>query len=220
MAKSAMSVWSPKDDTDAVYLNDVCGTDSGQVIVIGAVGQAPSSIYLSYDGRSFETYEQATDAPIPAACAANGTEIVSVDMEGTDLRRFQVDGMRYIDLECPQSDCAIPFNSGAPAIWLAAAGHGVVVADSIVHFDATARLAEYAVQGTLLDIHGHSPREIVAVGKKGIAVHFDGKQWRPKATGVTHDLIAVWSLPENAFAVGDRGSLLHYHATHRESRNP
>ncbi len=60
-------------------------------------------------------------------------------------------------------------------------------------------------------IWGTGPKDVFAVGEKGLVLHYDGKSWS-KMKQVSHEtLLDVWGIgPKNVYAVGMYGTLLHY----------
>ena len=64
-------------------------------------------------------------------------------------------------------------------------------------------------------IWGTSPSEVWAVGRNGVAMHFDGKSWTaPNKFPTDKSLRGVWgNAANNYWAVGEGGTILHYDGT-------
>ena len=65
-------------------------------------------------------------------------------------------------------------------------------------------------------VWGSSATDVFAVGNKGTILHYDGKAWALKDSGVTDNLYAVWGTSaSDVFAVGGdiHGVILHYDGT-------
>jgi hypothetical protein len=63
--------------------------------------------------------------------------------------------------------------------------------------------------GVLRGVWGWGHDDVLAVGRGGRILHYDGEQWVTEASGTGTELKAVWgSAPDNVFVVGDGGTIL------------
>lgn len=69
-----------------------------------------------------------------------------------------------------------------------------------------------AVWGSPTDaLSPDGPADVIAVGEGGTALYYDGSQWTELQTGTLADLSGVWRSADNeAFAVGELGTILHH----------
>ena len=67
----------------------------------------------------------------------------------------------------------------------------------------------------ILSVWGTSPTEVWAVGRNGVAMHFDGRSWTaPNKFPTDKSLRGVWgNAANNYWAVGEGGTILHYDGT-------
>ena len=67
----------------------------------------------------------------------------------------------------------------------------------------------------ILSVWGTSPSEVWAVGRNGVAMHFDGQSWTaPNKFPTDKSLRGVWgNAANNYWAVGEGGTILHYDGT-------
>ena len=60
----------------------------------------------------------------------------------------------------------------------------------------------------LRDVWGFDQRRVYAVGAHGVIIRFDGERWHREASGVSHDLLALWGMTPHVYAVGRNGTIL------------
>ncbi len=65
--------------------------------------------------------------------------------------------------------------------------------------------------GALFKVWGSGPSDVIAVGARGVLLHFDGQAWaqQPVQGGVADDLISVWGAgPDRVVVAGGRSNAL------------
>jgi hypothetical protein len=76
---------------------------------------------------------------------------------------------------------------------------------------APAAPADDAITASLLSVWGSGPADVWAVGSDGAVVHYDGKHWVLRESGVKTRLSSVsGTAPDDVWAVGDEGVTLHF----------
>ncbi len=63
----------------------------------------------------------------------------------------------------------------------------------------------------IYDLYAPSKTEVYAVGRRGLAVRWDGSRWRRSPTGTIDDLLTLVGAPEGpAWAGGAHGKMLRF----------
>ena len=115
------------------------------------------------------------------------------------------DGAVWTPAAVPAIDAALSaaiYVASPTEAWIA---HGM----SILKWDGSAWSIAHSAATELLDIAGSSESDVWAVGRDGLAVHWDGTSWSETTTGVAITLTQVASAgPTRAWAAGGRGGTI------------
>jgi hypothetical protein len=85
----------------------------------------------------------------------------------------------------------------------------LVSAGSSTHWVNGVRARHFTpTEEPLFDVWGPAVTDLYAVGRYGVAAHFDGTAWQALSQGNTNDIRDLWVNPADAIAVGERGVIL------------
>ena len=199
-------------------LHDVITTSTGRTIFCGdggtvlvesetEVDETESTVILERNIiPDWETmFQHTTNKILRGLWAASSGVVYAVGDAGTILR---FDGNRWEQLPAPK-DVRLHGVWGTSADNVYACGD----AATIFHFDGSNWELDYCgdVDTALLSITGFGPHDIFVVGDDGIALRYDGVQWRRMQTGTQYELYKVWGLDaEHVLAVGGAGTILRW----------
>lgn len=187
----------------------VWGSGASDLYVAGG---APSAGTLThYDGARWSRV-----ALDPAVLLLNwvhgfGPRDVTVVGNGGTVLHFDGDAWRA-QVTGTRADLWGVWGAARDDLW-AVGGDVTSGAPMMLHFDGAAwstvslpSLVRANVHA-LFKVWGSGPRDVFAVGQRGVVLHYDGAAWSEQFAGASDDLIAVWGTgPSQVVAVGGRGN--------------
>ena len=173
----------------------------GQAVAVGDYGTI-----LRFDGTTWSP-DALPDFTFPNLKGVWGTAIDDLFAVGDGV--FHNDGSGWVEL-------VVPFNGDERAIWGTSTSSLWVGANgALFRFDGSAWVFEHAASTDIVALSGTSDSDVWAITGEEI-LHRDGVGWTsididtilPTAPGL---LTSIWAIaPDDVWAVGDSGMLLHY----------
>ncbi len=186
-------------------LHAMFGTSSLNVFAVGAGGAV-----THWDGSTWTPQATSVDQAL-FGVGGRSSEVLAVGAHKT-LLRYIPPGTLW-DNRSTDLPLALPETTQLNAIWVASNGEAFVVGDGgkILHRSASLVWTEQTsgVEDDLLAVGGTSPSAVLAVGRRGTAVIYNGVKWMnvPNNAGTGFDLFSVLARSTNAtLVVGNNGA--------------
>jgi len=183
---SLLGIWSADPQTTFA-----AGTDG--VIIVTRDG-----------GLTWTRMATGTTANFTGIWGSSATDVFAVGGQGTIVHW---DGVSWRRQSAPTDNALLDLTGFGPDQVYA------VGVDAALAFDGTSwRMMPGDLSAAeLWSVWGPSPDEMFAVGQNGVALRWDGVQWRRMTTPTPFVLFGLWGTASNdVYAVGIRSTVLHY----------
>jgi hypothetical protein len=204
------SIWTEPPSNTTISLHDIWGSSYNDIYAVGDGGTI-----LHYDGNwSAVTHNLTSQALLgiggssPTNVAAVGLDSVTLHYDGKAWYLWTKGPWGYFysvwgissDLFTAGYTMPVPGGSYDEDPW------GI-----ILHYNDSIFI-NYKIFNNvecIYDMFGTSSIDIFAVGKGGI-LHYDGNDWSKMSCGTKVQLNGVWGTASDVYAVGEKGTILHY----------
>jgi len=217
------STWSEMDSGTTRTLNDIWGSSGKDVFAVGNDGTI-----FHYDGSNWSEMNSGTTNHLCGVWGSSATDVFAVGGLGGygdgHAIILHYDGSTWSEM---YSESSVRLNG----IWGSSATNVFAVGEdgTILHYDGStwSEMDSGTEYYNLNDVWGSSATDVYVVGGTGprtyasyIILHYDGTTWSAMEYGPPLPLIGygnIWDLESvwgssatDVFAVGSRGTILHY----------
>jgi hypothetical protein len=212
----ADGAWSAEDSlgADGAFMN-AWGPSPTEVYIVG--GQPDAGVMRRFDGERWSPVEIPAGPMLYWVHGVAG-ELFAVGAGGRALHRDASGAWRATQTGTEVALWGV-FAAAPDEAWavggdpFARPGEGGgLVAPTLLRFDGdTWSPVELPVLDrncpALFKVWGTGPDDLHAVGAAGVALHFDGTQWRQVQTGTSDDFVSLWGrAADDVVAVGGRAN--------------
>jgi photosystem II stability/assembly factor-like uncharacterized protein len=189
--------------TDASLL----GIWSADRLTTFAAGTDGVVIVTRDGGATWSRMPTGTTATLTGIWGSSASDVFAVGGEGTIIHW---DGVSWERHPAPTTNALLDLTGFGPDQVVA------VGVDVALRYDGTSWSAMPGdlAAAELWSVWGLTPADLFAVGQNGVAVRWDGRQWRKMTTPTPYVLFGLWGTASNdVYAAGIRGTILHFDGT-------
>ena len=192
--------WGATDLGLVVSLRDVHGVAADDVYAVGYGGSV-----VHWDGASWSLEESPTTSSLLGVWVEGDGDVVLVGQDGLVFEGDRVRGFAQTAELALGGELVDVWGTPDDALMIAVGAQGRIFARA----DGTWSEMQSPTSQALESVWGTSATDIWAVGRSGLAVHWDGEAWTRVETPVTALIAAVWGDSESRYlAAGSGGTLL------------
>jgi hypothetical protein len=197
--------WTPMESGVSQDLYGIWGNSSTNVFAVGINGTI-----LNYNGSYWTNINSGTNDTLYSVWGNSSTDIFAVGFN-TTTSKGTILHSNGISWTLNSSGVFWPLSCvwGSNSSDVFAAG----LSGKIIHYNGSAwSNMSSGTTNTLRTIWGTSGSNVFAGGYGGTVLHYQGTNWMPTYTDTTNLILAIWGNTHDVYAVGKKGTLLHYNA--------